>query len=287
MLALHLASGWQHPSLSSSCPDPDSIAAKQQQVKLLVTFAPPGSDFKAHPLPVISALAQRLGISHRCLQVQAPFLEAYQQQLKRLRQEHGITHLVTGDILDVASGFMEAAAQGTGVELVRPLWQCPRTHVLKALHDLNIRSRLSCIDLNKYRAIAAAEAGDSTMHNQQQQQQQQGQLSGPARSDAAMQSSTVLLQLPSQGFDAMQDLLGHELTPDLVAGPLTVAHRLCGADLCGEGGEYHTLVFEAPMLHSPLNLVPVEHRVVESGAYKHAYVVWQQLQQLEKEVVDL
>lgn len=39
-------------------------------------------------------------------QVGFPYKERYAQQLTHLRQRYGVTGLVTGDIEDVAAGFM-------------------------------------------------------------------------------------------------------------------------------------------------------------------------------------
>jgi diphthamide synthase (EF-2-diphthine--ammonia ligase) len=266
VLALHLVSGFQHILLPHQHSTPP--------VTLLVTFAPPGSDFKAHPLPIIQALAKSLNIPHLLLEVHHPFLDSYRQHLERLHQDRRITHLVTGDILDVAAGFMQLAVQGTAVQLVRPLWHCPRQHVLTVLQDLKICSKISCIDLGKYQPQQGKSGQAGQLQRQQQQQQQPSGTAQPATSCCAADSVSCDSGACSAGFDAERDLLGHELTPDLVRGPLTVAGQLFDADLCGERGEYHTLVFDAPLMQASLQLMPSEQRVVHSGPYRHAYVVW-------------
>lgn len=58
-----------------------------------------------------------LSLPHVLCHVEAPYQESYQENIKQLRQDHGIDALVTGDILDVCSGFMSRAVEGTGVEL--------------------------------------------------------------------------------------------------------------------------------------------------------------------------
>lgn len=275
MLALHLVSGYAHPLLPQQQPTPP--------VTLLVTFAPPGSEFKAHPIPIIQALASSLNILHMLCAVHAPYLDSYQQQLKQLHTDHGITHMVTGDMLDVAAGFMEKAVQGTGVQLVRPLWQSPRQDVLTVLNDLHICSRISCVDLGKYQCPAGMQVlnSDKQHHEQpkqdhvvQQQLQRQQMATKPTPADVRSVCQTALC---SGNFDAERDLVGQELTSELVKGPLTNAQQLCGADLCGEHGEYHTLVFDAPMMHKCLCLVPASHQVAQAGSYSHAYVVWEQM----------
>jgi diphthamide synthase (EF-2-diphthine--ammonia ligase) len=310
MLALHLSSGYQHHLIPSTAANLLTQPSQPPHVTLLVTFAPPDSDFKAHPIPVIKALAEALNIPHVLCEVEPPsYLDSYRQQLRRLHKEQGITHLVTGDILDVAGGFMDKAVDGTNVQLVRPLWQCPRHNVLTALQDLGIRSKISCINTAKYQVNAVLQPAGGVLQSQQQaalqseavaetaaaQQQQaavgsklQTALTPPqhCQAGAAQAQPLTALQDCSKGvaaaagpgdmhaFDAQANLLGQELTEELVGGPLSVAEQLCGADLCGEHGEYHTLVFDAPMMSVPLQLVAAEHKTVCSGAYTHAYVVW-------------
>lgn len=258
VLALHVVSaGSRHALL----PHPISTAPP---VILLVTFRPPDSDFKAHPLPIIQALAALLGIPHVCLDVHGPLYEhSYRQQLRRLHAEHGITHLVTGDILDVSADFMDRAVKGSDVQLVRPLWQWPRVEVLAALQHLQIRSKISCIDLGTFE-------GNNTRPRQAEPQQQQR----PEHSPTSCGDVCVGAD-PRKTFDGVRELLGRELTAELVCGPLSVAAQQFGVDLCGEHGEYHTLVWDAPLMQAPLRLVAAGHRVVESDGYRHAHVVWE------------
>lgn len=44
----------------------------------------------------------------------------------------------------------------------------------------------------------------------------------------------------------------------------TAAAQRFGVNLCGQHGEYHTLVWDAPLMQAPLRLVAEGHRVVES-----------------------
>lgn len=208
---------------------------------------------------------------------------------------------------------MEKVVDGTNVQLVRPLWQCPRRNVLTALHDLGIRSKISCVDVAKYQVNAALQPVAAGILQSQQHMVLQAEAVAEAavQQDAAADSNSQAALVPPQpcqagkdqaqvlpalqdcrgtgvaasaaasagpgavhAFDAQADLLGQELTEELVAGPLSVADQLCSADLCGEHGEYHTLVFDAPMMSVPLQLVAAEHKMVCSGAYTHAYVVW-------------
>jgi len=47
-------------------------------------------------LPVIEAQSESLGIPHKLLFIEAPFLNSYQQRIKELWDEHRIELLFTG-----------------------------------------------------------------------------------------------------------------------------------------------------------------------------------------------
>ncbi|KAJ2374490.1 hypothetical protein IW150_003075, partial [Coemansia sp. RSA 2607] len=66
-----------------------------------------------------------------------------------LHSDHQVTRLVTGDILDIGEGFMDRAAENTGVQLVRPLWNLPRTQVLDLLAALRIEYVVTLTHLEK------------------------------------------------------------------------------------------------------------------------------------------
>lgn len=57
-----------------------------------------------------------------------------------------------------------------------------------------------------------------------------------------------------------EDVLGAELTPDLAT-----AFMEKGVDACGENGEFHTVVVDAPLFRQPIDLVFGE--VVSQGGY--------------------
>ncbi|WIA28731.1 hypothetical protein OEZ86_011266 [Tetradesmus obliquus] len=167
------------------------------------------------------------------------------RHMRMLHQQHGITELVTGDILDVAGRFMQRAVKGTGVTLVTPLWQLPRSKVLAALHALGIDSMISCINVSKYGAATTAVLG--LLRIEPEARAATGGTIGEAAAAAA-----------AGGWDAVVLLLGQRVTPELVAGPLAEAQQLFGADLGGELGEYHTLVLRAPLFSQPVELAILE-----------------------------
>ncbi|KAI8379374.1 uncharacterized protein BYT42DRAFT_568549 [Radiomyces spectabilis] len=121
------------------------------KVVLLVTFCPAAdAPFKAHPLTVVKQQAKSLGISHTLCVIEGPdYLASYQKNLKQLRETYHIDSLVTGDILPVCSNFMERAVEGTGVSLVRPLWQVPRQELLDDIWRRSFEVIVSCINTKK------------------------------------------------------------------------------------------------------------------------------------------
>jgi diphthamide synthase (EF-2-diphthine--ammonia ligase) len=224
-------------------------------VACLVTFGPPASSddngddddrgFKAHPLKLVrqqaAALAAGIAASSASsspppplpwlmLDVVAPHADSYAQQLMRLREEHKIDALVTGDVLDVCNGFMARACVSAGLVLVTPLWDQPRERILCALEALHIRAFVTCVDVRKF-----------------------------AGSDV----------------DPLTSVLGRELTRAVWQGPDAPLQRAEGVDLCGEGGEFHTAVFEAPHLFSPraLRIELSSGHEIKGESYAHVVLL--------------
>jgi diphthamide synthase (EF-2-diphthine--ammonia ligase) len=127
-------------------------------IALLVTFGPENAEtaFRAHPLPLIRAQAAALGLPHIFCAVAAPFVDSYRAHIARLREEHGIEGLVTGDICDVCESFMPRAVEGTGVALVRPLWGLERGALLGLVFDMGIQAVISCVNVAAVGEAAAA-----------------------------------------------------------------------------------------------------------------------------------
>lgn len=173
----------------------------------------------------------------------------------------------TGDIEDVCSGFMERAAAGTGVDLSRPLWQLERRLLLQALWGAGIEAQITCVTLGKFGG--GPTAGQSSMGSTSSGQQASSATPAaacaactctaapPAASVAASTAApepaadaaagaavgtgapaAPLDELAAAGVDAMEDVLGAALTPELCSssGALGRAHAAWGVDLCGEAG---------------------------------------------------
>ncbi|KAI8065896.1 hypothetical protein BC940DRAFT_368402 [Gongronella butleri] len=103
------------------------------KVAVVVTFGPRDQRFRAHPLPLIQQQAKAMGLPHVVCTIDGPdYLQNYRVAIEKLKEEHGIHALITGDILPVCSNFMERACEGI-VSLERPLWGAPRPELLEEI----------------------------------------------------------------------------------------------------------------------------------------------------------
>lgn len=188
-------------------------ARERQSVSRLVTFVPdPPRPFLAHPLELIRAQAEALGLEHRALPVVPPLDRAYEDAIDALAAD-GIDALVTGDMdrVDGHENWIVERARGQ-VRVERPLWQADRAASLRRLALLGVD------------AVCTLSRRDR--------------------------------------FDA--PFAGARLTPEVVE-RLIARHGEDGFDACGENGEYHTCVLNAPGFRTPLALHGAE--VVESGDF--------------------
>lgn len=150
-----------------------AVRSEEFDICLLVTFAPANMQkFKAHPMSVVEMQTQSIGIPHKVCLVDGPdFLGSYRTHITSLREEYGIEALVTGellgfylmlhvlqthvekilgDILDVCHSFMPRAVETTGVELVRPLWEAPRSEILEDIWTQQFDVLISCLNTTKF-----------------------------------------------------------------------------------------------------------------------------------------
>ena len=77
------------------------------EIRLLATFAPTGRGFLAHPLSVMVAQAASLGLPHRIIPIVSlqthgadDYAPSYEAELRSLREE-GIETVITGDIAPI------------------------------------------------------------------------------------------------------------------------------------------------------------------------------------------
>lgn len=184
------------------------LAAREHlRVTRLVTFVPdPPRPFLAHPVAIMEAQAEALGIPHQCAALRPPLAGAYEDAIDALADD-GVEVLVTGEMDRVAghdNWIVERARDR--VEVVRPLWNADRLAVLGRL--LGQRMQVICTLARR----------------------------------AAFPRSAFSHPVVGRTFDA-----------DFVA-ELSRRHGVDGFDACGENGEYHTCVLDAPGFEGPLRL---------------------------------
>ena len=161
----------------------------------LVTFAPPGARFLAHPLAMMKMQSQALTLPHRVFTVREPFEDGYEAALRKLKDELGIDHVITGDIAEVNGqpNWIRERSRPAGVNVHTPLWGRDRSSLLRHLPERGFKARFSCVDM--------------------------------------------------RWLD--KSWVGRELNDAAIA-ELAILHEQTGLDLCGEQGEYHTVVLDGP-----------------------------------------
>lgn len=103
----------------------------------LVTFVPdPPREFHAHPLSLIQAQAQAIGLPHQSISITQPYKEGYESAITQL-VDQGVEVLVTGDIDRVGGEPNYVAERARGIcEVQMPLWQQDRKQLLLELQQL-------------------------------------------------------------------------------------------------------------------------------------------------------
>lgn len=160
-------------------------------ISTLVTFIPKDKEFKAHPLELIKKQASDLGLPLLLLEIVEPFKESYVQRLKELKDSHGVSTVITGDI-DYVSGcsnWIKDCCEMAGLESYFPLWQEPRLSLLQDLLKRKMEVQISWIN-----------------H-------------------------------PSLPWEWIGRHIDEEFIRDI-----EMINRTIPVDLCGENGEYHTMV---------------------------------------------
>lgn len=182
----------------------------------LVTFAPSNPDFLAHPIAIMRAQAQAMGLPHEVIEITSDARAGYRSAFTRLRQQDDIAVVITGDI-DLVEGlpnFVRECCSGLDVEVVTPLWQRNRTELMRRLIDLEFEVIFTLVKQPWFTA------------------------------------DWLGRRIGVESFQALEEL-----------------HRANGMDVCGENGEYHTMVLNGPMFHERLTLELGTPKQTEEMAY--------------------
>lgn len=122
----------------------DSVRRSGAEIEL-VTFAPPGAAFRAHPPPVLGEQASALSLPWRVVEVTAPYEDGYVRALRRLVDE-GVRRVVTGDIdrVDGRPNWIRERAAGLPLAVATPLWGRDRESLLADLSARGFVAVVSC-----------------------------------------------------------------------------------------------------------------------------------------------
>ena len=195
---LALLAAWRDPSL---------------RVTALVCFRPEDALFRAHPIELMEAQAEALGLP--LLHVIIPrdassdYKAAYVKGMRQLREDHGIVVMATGDMDLVGSmsrNWIEECGEEAGIAAFLPLWLADRAGCLSQLLAEGFAVRFSCVKSPWFDASWVGRAID-------------------ADAVAAMQAMAAA---PPAASDAK------------------------ALDLGGERGEYHTMCFDGPLYAHPV-----------------------------------
>lgn len=120
-------------------------------VQCLATFAPPESEFLAHPLSFIKLQAQALDLPHYVLPIRAPFDRSYEAGLRSLQADLGIDCVVTGDIAESNGhpNWICERSRAVGIEACAPLWGRRRSELLQQLATHGFDAYISFVQTQK------------------------------------------------------------------------------------------------------------------------------------------
>ena len=119
------------------------------QIVTLATFEPfDAVEFKAHPQSEMRDQAIKLGIDIEFLKVAEPYMDSYIYNLRKLRDEFGISAVVTGDIdlVDGRPNWIVECCKDLSIEVVRPLWKLQRDTIMREIISRGIKARISLIN---------------------------------------------------------------------------------------------------------------------------------------------
>ena len=185
-------------------------------IRLLVTFAPPGFRFRAHPIALMEQQAEAMGIGHRVITIEEPIRDNYVAALGRLSEHDGIAAVVTGDISEVdgKSNWIRECSQGLALDVQTPLWHREREELLEQLITVGYKTLFTCVKAPWFTA------------------------------------EWVGRELDRTAVQAMREL-----------------RTTTGLDLCGEQGEYHTMVTDGPLFRHRVEIPAYSVRADNGLAY--------------------
>lgn len=173
------------------------------EITALVTFYSRSTEFRAHPKEWMELQSKSLGITHILLEIEEPFASSYEIQLRKLKDQLGISTVVSGDISEVHgnSNWISERASAIGMNVFLPLWHKSRMEVMELLFRFHFK---------------------------------------------------VILTLVKSPW-LNETFLARKIDLELIE-EFRILGKENGLDLCGEQGEYHTMVLNGPGYRSPVSL---------------------------------
>mmetsp|Transcript_20554 Transcript_20554/g.58970 ORF Transcript_20554/g.58970 Transcript_20554/m.58970 type:complete len:272 (+) Transcript_20554:132-947(+) len=227
---LALLSAWRDPTLN---------------VTTLVVFAPKsgdgGSGFHAHPIRLMEAQAEALGLALRIMSLPAglPYKEGYVNAIRQLRDEHGIRVLGTGDmdlVGSMSTNWIDDCCQEVGsIRSFLPLWKADRITCLDTLVSEDFVVIFSCV---KQPWFSKAWVG--------------------RRIDVE-----AIKEMKQQSTDSGAIAHDNSCSPE--------GQKL---DIGGENGEYHTMCLGGPMYSRIIELEKTEPKEFQSEPAKEGVHRW-------------
>ena len=101
----------------------------------------------AHSLDLVKLQSKALQIPFFWAKVTQPYFESYRETIAELKEDFGITALVTGDISYVDrfhGNWVDDVCKGLGVEVIKPLWEQDRSLILQELISNGFSVVFSC-----------------------------------------------------------------------------------------------------------------------------------------------
>lgn len=180
-------------------------------VRYLLVFRLSSKPFQAHPILFMEAQAQSLGLELIFVDfpnVVTDWMDAYVEEIIRVRDKYGIRVISTGDINLVGTmqrNWMERACEKAEIQSYLPLWDVEKENSLNVLLDEGFEVIFSCVKSPFF--------DESWIHR----------------------------KLDQKAIQDMKDIIAKGLTKDQIDSGIQPL------DLCGECGEYHTMCTFGPL----------------------------------------
>ncbi len=122
-------------------------AMKDHDVAYMVTFIWQKPS-ESHPLSIMKYQSEAIKTPFIWERLDPPYEKSYRQAILELKAEYGIEAVVTGDIsyVDAFHGnWIDDICKGTGVEVIKPLWEKPRKALMEDLLASGFKVMFSCV----------------------------------------------------------------------------------------------------------------------------------------------